>query len=644
MFTQRPNTPHQRRVHLPLLAMLALALASLACISSELTLTVTHKEDGSDQVKADIAQYLTDSWVAAAEEVNQLRKADFAAAGKETDLEDLLPTSYEDVEESFDITRYQDQGYQVTVTGTGFTAARTSQLQGKVVTEDWQVQVISDPEHPEQITYRAKIWLDLTEMTGEDLLALRNQPQMEKPDLSPGAASSGGGEGSLGGMFSFLGDMTAEMERELSIEMYYVQLAMKQSDEMQYVFSVELPGTLLVHKLDGETRGEVEGNRVTLVLREADIVHFAGKKVTFLVESVLKDCSLACQEENQPHLIWDGEEEGISCNCVCEAGYEVIEGERACVNCDMVCPLSDPNLVTDLAACETNQCGCRCQDGYEINNAGTRCITTAEAEAEDNQPGADGGPSRTQIGEVVAGLLLGMENSEINQLPGWYLLTSGEREELLDLLETLGFAVDRTGLVISLGPEMSTDERIQRINEEKNRLQQIEQLAVDLAAEQIQDRRDIQEQIIKEIGGLSVLGQYLVKFPTYYQKLFETPKQLAVWVIKDQLTKETKKRILAETHGGGPESLQAAAMKLVEKIPNLATSGCVEDYYLYKQYFQEFCGGSCQGDDADLAHEQALEKLEAALRDSYYGTGRAGWAEAQGPYDRAFQALRSAGK
>ena len=166
MFTQRPNTPHQRRVYLPLLALLALAVASLACISSELTLTVTHKEDGSDQVKADVAQYLTDSWVAAAEEVNQLRKADFAAAGRETDLEDLLPTSYEDVEESFDITRYQDQGYQVSVTDTGFTATRTSQLQGKVVTEDWQVQVITVPEHPEQITYRAKIWLDLTEMTG----------------------------------------------------------------------------------------------------------------------------------------------------------------------------------------------------------------------------------------------------------------------------------------------------------------------------------------------------------------------------------------------------------------------------------------------------------------------------------------------
>jgi hypothetical protein len=191
---------------------------------------------------------------------------------------------------------------------------------------------------------------------------------------------------------------------------------------------------------------------------------------------------------------------------------------------------------------------------------------------------------------------------------------------------------------------MSTDERIQRINEEKNRLQQIEQIAVDLATKQIEDRQDIQEQIIKEIGGLSVLGQYLVKVPTYYQKLFETPKQLAYWLIKDQLTRETKKQILQETHDGGPESLEAAALKLVKEIPNMATSGCVDDYYLYKQYFQEFCGSSCQGIDADMAHEQALEKLEATLRDSYYGTGRANWALPGEAYDRAFQALKSAGK
>ena len=142
---QSRKDPNSRSNHwrsrAPFLAILALALASLACLSSELTLTVTHQEDGSDLIKADIAQYLTDSWVAAAEEVNQLRKADFAAAGRETDLEDLLPTSYQDIEESLNIKRYQDQGYQVSITDTGFTATRTSQLQGKEVTEDWQVRV-----------------------------------------------------------------------------------------------------------------------------------------------------------------------------------------------------------------------------------------------------------------------------------------------------------------------------------------------------------------------------------------------------------------------------------------------------------------------------------------------------------------------
>ena len=639
---QACSPPKKQNPIRPLLALLALALACLACVNSEITLTVTHEEGGGDQVKADVAQYLTDSWVAAAKEVNQQRQADFAAAGRATDIEDLLPTSYKDIEEAFDTQAYRDEGYQVTETANGVTATRTSQLQDKVVSEAWQVRVIKDPEHPEQITYRAKIWLDLSEMEAGDLFQLRTQPQMEKPDLSPGASSSGGG--SVGGMFSFLGDLSAEMQQQLQVELYYVQLAMKQSEEMQYIFTVELPGTLVVHQLDGETRGEVNGNRVTLILGEADIARYAGKKATFLVESILKDCRLACSEESQPHLVWDGDEEGVTCNCVCEAGYEVIEGERACVNCDMVCGWSDPNLVTDLAACEINQCGCRCRDGYEINNAGTQCITSAEAEAEDNQRGAEGGPSRTEIGEVVTGLLLGMEGGEINQLPGWYLLTSGERQELLDLVEALGIGVDRSQLIVDLGPEMSTDERIQRLNEEKNRLQQIEQLAIDLAAEQIQDRRDIQEQIIKEIGGMSVLGQHLVKLPDYYQKLFQTPTQLATEYVKGQLTDAAKNRLLQETHGGSPETLEAAAAELIKQIPFLATNGCVDDYYRYKSYYQELCGGGCQWDAADLAHEQALEKLEAALRDSTYGTGRANWAGPGEAYDRAFQALQRAGK
>ena len=636
-----PTRRESWRSRYPFIAILTLVLASLACISAELHLEVTHEEGQVDNLVVQVQRTIKESWVTAANQVNQERKADFAAVGRTTDTEDLLPVIPGDFGELMDPGTYQEEGFVVTSTDRGISAEKTITLDQTASSDDWNVKIIQNPDHPEQTTYRAKIFLDLTEMEGS-VFELRNQPLPAKPNLTPGSSSgsSGGALGGLGGLFDGLSEA---LQEEVAVELWYVQKAMQMSDPIEFTFSIELPGTILLHQLNGETAGTVDDNKVTLVLDEPALMAYSGQEVVFHVESVLLDCSQACNEESQPHLIWDGDEEGVSCNCVCEEGFEVINGERACVNCDSVCSRSDPNLVTDLAACEVNLCGCRCKEGYEINNAGTKCITTAEAEAEDNQRGEDGGPSKTEIGGVVTGLILGMEGGDVSQLPGWLLMTPTEREELLTMLEALGIAVDRSDLVVDKGPEMSPEERIQRMEEEQKRLERLEQLAIEKVAQQIQDRRDIQEQIIKEIGGMSVLGQYLVKIPDYYQKLSQTPYQLATGYVKGQLTDATKKRILQETHGGSPATLEAAAAELIKQIPYLATNGCVDDYYLYKQFYEKHCQG-CQGNDADLAHKDAMEELQEHLKDSYYGTRRANWAKPGEAYDRAFSALKSAGK
>ncbi len=586
-----------------------------------------------------VLRTINESWVDAANQVNQERKADFAAAGRSTDTEDLLPVLPEDFGEILDTDIYQEQGFAVTTTDRGLSAEKTISLDQTVSADDWKVEIIQNPDHPEQITYRAKIFLDLTEMEGS-LFELRNQPLPAKPNLNPGSSSgsSGGGLSGLGGLFEGLSEAVQE---ELTVELWYVQKAMQISDPIEFTFSIELPGTILLHKLNGEVAGTVDGNKVTLVLDEPALMAYGGQKVVFHVEFVLLDCSQACNEETQPHLIWDGDEEGMSCNCVCEEGFEVIEGERACVNCDSVCSWSDPNLVTDLAACETNKCGCQCKEGFALNNAGTRCITDQEKQDEDNQRTANGGPSRNEIRDVVTNLMLGMD---VNQMPGWFLLTNGEREQLVSLVELMGVAVDRTNLIIDLGSEQTTDDRIREMEEDKNRLQRVEELAIALAEEEIKDRQRIQEVIIKEIGGLSWVGQQIVNLPGNIQKLFQTPRQLATAYVKGQLTGAVKKRILQETHGGNPATIDAAAAELIKQIPYLATNGTVDDYYLYKQLYQRECQSGCQGEDADLAHKAALEKLEDHLRDSYYGTGRADWAKPGEAYDSAFQKLLRLGK
>ena len=618
--------PSRWRKYYPLLTLLALALATLSCINTDLKIKVSQTEGAADTLKIDIKQSLSDSFIAAAKIVNQERKADFAAAGRKTDMEDLLPTSRSDIEDMFNIEDYQNQGFTVTTTDTGFSATKQGPLEKDEVTEGWTIKVIEDPNHPGQITYRVKVKLDLSNMEGDDLFELRYQPQMEKPNLAPGSSYTPSG-GFLGGLMDGLGAAAGDAQQELAIELYYVQKALKASEPIEYRISVELPGTVVLHKLDGNTAGTLNGNLVTLVLDEKTIGENGGKKLVFHVESIVKDCSKACDQNN--HLIWDGEEEGVSCNCVCEAGWEKITGENACVHCDSVCSWSDPNLVR-----EPDKCACTCAIGTTLNRAGTKCITEAEAQAEAEQRPESGGPSPMELGNVFLALLDPDDDRDINQMPGWFLLTSGEREQLLQYIEGLGFAVDRTQLIIDLGPDMTTDQRIQQIKEEQNRLTKIRELAINQLQDEIDERRRIQNVIIKEIGGNANLGQYLTKIPEWYSKLHQSSYDLAKNYVEGKLTGAVKKRVLQETHGKSPASYPAAAAELIKQIPQMATNSCVDDFNLYMDLFKANCKGNCQGDNASLAHEMALDELQKKV-----GPNRVLWSEPGNAYDNAFRKL-----
>jgi len=446
--------------------------------------------------------------------------------------------------------------------------------------------------------------------------------------------------------------MSEALQEELTVELWYIQKAMQMSDPIEFTFSIELPGTVLLHQLNGETAGTVDGNKITLVLDEPALMAYAGQEVVFHVESVLLDCNQACNEESQPHLIWDGDEEGVSCNCVCEKGFEVIEGERACVNCDSVCSWSDPNLETDLAACEDNKCGCRCKEGYEINNAGTECITTAEAEAEDNQRTANNGPTRNEIRQLIYVIIKG---EDIRQLPGWLLLNGDQRENLVNILEASGFAVDRSSLLAS-SPDLTTDQLIRRMQEAENLERRLEEIAIGMVEDEIYNRQRIQEVIIDEIGGSTRFVEYAgdawegIK---NIKNFFQDPYDMAEQYVKDKFEGEIKDQVTDWTHGEAPATIEDAAAVMIEKLPYLATKGTIKDYYRYKEYFEKHCQDQWECSDAEVkeAHQEALTELEAYLndidvenRDSVYGAGRINWAKPGDAYDRAFEKLRRLGK
>ena len=154
-----PTRRGRWRSRYPLLAIVTLVLASLACISAELHLEVTHQEGQVDNLEVQVVRTINESWVAAANQVNQERKADFAAAGRTTDTEDLLPVIPEDFGELMDAGTYQDQGFVVTTMDRGLSAEKTIPLDKTASSDDWKVDIIQNPDHPEQTTYRVKILL-----------------------------------------------------------------------------------------------------------------------------------------------------------------------------------------------------------------------------------------------------------------------------------------------------------------------------------------------------------------------------------------------------------------------------------------------------------------------------------------------------
>ncbi len=451
--------PMRWRMYYPLLAILALVLSSLACITSELSLVVKHDEGQVDTLDVQFQRYMLESYANVAKEINQERKADFAAAGRSTDTEDLLPVTREDFGELLNPQIYEDQGYSISSSERGFSATKSLTLDKEQVADDWSVEIIHNPDHPEQITYRAKIWLDLTDMENS-IFQLRSQTLPAKPNLNPGSASGISGN-SFGDAFGLFGGMSEELEQEMAIEMWYIQKALQKSDPIEFTFSIELPGTVLLYQLDGQKAGTLDGNRVTLILDEAALMANAGKILVFHVESIRKDCSLACDPEK--HQLWDGKDDGVSCNCTCDKGYTMVEGTTECTNCKTFCEYPERDLVLDLDKCEINKCACNCKEGMKMNWAGTECVDEKQSWLENNHIG-EGGPTTAQMMAAIEAILDPGNQKNINEMAGWNFLTSKEREQLLQYLGSLGHAVDRTQLTVYTGPDMTIDERYQRIN------------------------------------------------------------------------------------------------------------------------------------------------------------------------------------
>jgi len=626
------------------MAILALVLASLACINTELKMSISHEEGGADTLSVNFTQYLTQSWITAATKVNAERAEAFKNANRATNLENLLPVRREDIGEMFGIEKYMDMGFKVTVTDTGFSASRTFPTDKDLVTEDWTVMVFQKEKHPEQTVYRVKVRLDLKDLD-DSIFKLRTQTQIDPPNLtsSQNSGSSGGSDGDL---FGIMGAVSAMADDEVEVELYYVQKALKQSDPIQYLIVVELPGTILIHKLDGVEAGtlNIEKNQVTLLLTEQTLMVNAGKELVFHVESVLADCRQACDPDN--NLVWDGDEEGVSCNCICKKGMFALEDppegdttQLKCEDCQMVCGFQNDVLVVDLEKCEPGVCACKCKPPLVSSWDGLKCITEEESWLETNLISKNG-PSLEQIKVAIEAILDPDNQKDVNLMTGWKFLTSRKRELLVQRLESLGNAVDRTRLTIDKVSEMTTEEQNQRIINKKLRLKLVREMAIIKAKEKIEHRQKVHRIIMDEIGGLYWIARYI---PDVISALFSTPYELAVDYVKGKLTSTVSDRIQEEALGKKVPTIKETAEKLIEDIPKKATEDTVLDYYRYKEIYDSKCGPICSEKEAEKAHYEALAELRdylvGSIEGEYKGINRLNWAKDGDAYDHAFRKI-----
>lgn len=634
----------------PLLAILILLLTSLACVHSEIVLTVKRGGEGTDTVDVRFQHILTDKYLEVAKSVNQERADDYAAAGFDAEG-NLLPEKISEFEGiMIDDEKFRNEGYDVTVTDKEYIATKTVPLVKDQSTEKWQVKVTQNEEHPEQITYQTKVMIDLTMWEGIDIFELRDTELPEKPKLEPGSNFDPQFSWSLlyDSITNTVGAMGSEVKNEIEMELWYGQKALIQSDEMEYRVIVELPGKIHTHQLNGKDMGNLEGNRVSLVLDEEALRANAGKTLTFKVASLYLDCNRACT--GSEHLMWDGKGDGTSCNCICESGWKSVEvGEEIkCTHCDEWCAQHNEDLERDEEKCEPDECACKCKSPLVMNRAGTKCITESESWLEDQESSQEGLPSPQALGEIVLTFLElleegGEDYSRIKQMPGWCALTPDERERFLTFMEELGVVVEDHKQLTEYSDGMTTDERLRLIKERENKIRRVRALAIHEREMDLIEKARIQKWIIYEIEGKAHLGSHLTKLQ-HLLKWDGSIPLLARQVVDEELKSATKKKIINKLMGPEPKTVQEAAAFLVSKLPELATGPCVDDFYLYKKFFDEHCKSmeTCSDNEIEIAHEIALQKLRESLGTevtNMRGSGRINWAKEGGPYDRAFWGL-----
>ena len=376
----------------------------------------------------------------------------------------------------------------------------------------------------------------------------------------------------------------------------------------------------------------MEGREASLTLDEGFLRSHAGQTYEWEVASLYLDCGTACTGS---HMSLDPSTEGTRCDCVCEKGWELVEGTDACTHCQTLCEIRGADLEVDPEASDTNRCACRCKAPLVMNASQTACVSAPSA--------AGAGVAGSRAEAIIQIVLLG-EQGQMSDIPGWDGLTREEQRNLETLVEairvTLGLSQEPPAEAQSPYPAGHPCEGLPGPEACSLYLSTMDKAALERwlqsnlaqrVQEELERRRRIQQVISDEIQGDAKPAFALPQILTWWGRTEMGAAEIAQDIIQEHLTDEAKEALL----GKDPPDLEKAAEELVQWLPEAATNSVVSDYHEYRTFYQQQIDS---GVSPEEARRVAFEQVGQRIEDSFYNMGRRTWYE-DGTYARAFEKL-----
>lgn len=339
------------------LLVVAIVLLNLACVTISTTWKVVHQEGQEDQVSITQSLHITDAYLDAVGRANTEREQDYRAAGQDVS-DGGFPVTAEGASALLlgQTNDLQAKGFEVVEDSTGYVARASYTLAEfqETLGEEETVLLQVDRDRPEGIYYVFETEL-LESVDADDLEEIdrmRQDGPGPKPPPDP-IDNEQIPEGSVVGGLAWIINAAGLTGTEL--DLWYARRILLEAGLPVSEYVVELPGQIVAHEVDGAEAGQVEGNRVKLVVDEAFWREFGPGEHRFRVEALVSVCEETCSGE--PHWIWDGVSTYPECTCICEKGWEMTAA--GCVDCQALCRQQDPPTEYDPANSEANRCACR---------------------------------------------------------------------------------------------------------------------------------------------------------------------------------------------------------------------------------------------------------------------------------------------